>query len=84
VTAFWMTGPAAPGLLPEARHRLSAMVDTLGGLQAETAWECRAADEYRAALHALIGDLTDLRGVASDLETDLRAAWARAAAAGAW
>lgn len=84
MNAFWMTGTAAPGLLPDARHRLSAIAGDLGALQADTAWECRAADEYRSSLDGLVGEVRRLRESAFDLETDLKTAWAQAAAAGAW
>jgi hypothetical protein len=84
MNAFWTGAAAAPGLLPDARHRLSAIAGDLGALQAETAWECRAADEYRASLDGLVAELRDLRESALDLEADLKAAWAQAAAAGAW
>lgn len=78
------TTAGGAGLLPEARHRLSGIAAGLGALQAETAWECRAADEYRADLGALIGQVRDLVGMGRELEADLRSVWARAAATGAW
>lgn len=70
-------------MLPEARRRLSTIVAGLDSLQAETAWECRAADEYRASLDGLIGELRELRGACHELEADLRALWHRAVTAGA-
>ncbi|QIG39018.1 hypothetical protein G5T42_05530 [Microbacterium sp. 4R-513] len=84
MNAIWTTTATGSGLLPEARHRLSAVMGALGGLQAETAWECRAAEEYRAALERLIGHVRELCEVSRDVECDLRSAWHRAASAGAW
>ncbi|TDN91101.1 hypothetical protein [Microbacterium sp. BK668] len=81
---IWTTGAPGAGSLPEARHRLSAIVTTLRVLQTDTAWECRAADGYRVSLEALSGDVADLSELARDLEGDLHGLWLRAAASGAW
>lgn len=72
------------GFLPEAARRLSTVSAGLVALESDTAWECRAADEYRATLAALVRRVDALREVAASIESDVRAARARAAATGAW
>jgi hypothetical protein len=70
-------------MLPEARQRLAAVIATLDRLRDETAWECRAAREYRIELASLIDDVRRLRDETLDLELDVRSVW-RHASVGVW
>ena len=74
---------AAPlGILPDVRTRLRGLEADLSRLQAETAWECAAARQYRASLDELAGEVARLHQEIAFAEADLRAAWRAAVSLG--